>query len=83
MVAAKHVVLLSSLFMKVLLQISAVLHYSSWKDKKYSFICSNELCGHTSLPYEKDFSKAACSQCSMDMVLTSKHTIWLTEKEPT
>ena len=57
---------------------SEVLHYSGWKDLNYGFSCS---CNHIAVPYVNDLSKAACSNCEKDMVLTSQHTIWLMEKD--
>ena len=60
-----------------------VLHYSGWKDLKDGFICSNESCKHTAIPYEEDSHKAKCAHCSnYDMDLTGKHTVWLAKEEP-
>ena len=61
---------------------SAVLRYSGWKDMRYGFICSNhQPVKHAAIPCGKHFKKAACQFCPKTMALTSKHTVWLLEKE--
>ena len=56
-----------------------LLNYNGCKDLKDGFMCTTQSCNGVAIPYEEDQGIASCENCSCNMDLTTRHTVWLKE----